>query len=151
MQVLFRCSGLVLALAIILILDSSVQGSPVRKARYQWVRCSPDSDSPNCIDEKGPVFDLLPGESNRILPPRTDPFSMTRSKNLNDVFPLSEDFSGSGSGAGSGSGSLNEIEQEYQPVEENNAFYDNFRSLERNLPSDNQDLGLDGQEDDFTV
>ena len=76
---------------------------------------------------------------------------MRRSKNLNDVFPLSEDFSGSGSGAGSGSGSLNEIEQEYQPVEENNAFYDNFRSLERNLPSDNQDLGLDGQEDDFTV
>uniref|UniRef100_A0A8C3YUP6 Serglycin n=1 Tax=Catagonus wagneri TaxID=51154 RepID=A0A8C3YUP6_9CETA len=150
MQVIFQCSRLVLALAIVLILDSSVQGFPAQRARYQWVRCSPDSNSANCIDEKEKVFDLLPGESNRILPPRTDPSSI-RTKNWNDVFPLSEDFSGSGSGAGSGSGSLSELEQEYQPVEENNAFYDNFRSLERNQSSDNQDLGLDGPEDDFTM
>nr|XP_006212957.1 serglycin [Vicugna pacos] len=153
MQVILQGSRLVLALAFILILDSSAQGSPVRRARYQWVRCNPDSNSANCIEEKGSMFDLLPGESNRILPPRTDPFSMTRSKNLNDIFPLSEDFSGSGSGseAGSGSGFLSEIEQEYQPVEENNDFYHNFRSLERNLPSDNQDLGQDGLEEDFTI
>ncbi|XP_061053527.1 serglycin [Eubalaena glacialis] len=151
MQVLLQYSRLVLALAFILILGSSVQGSPVRRARYQWVRCNPESNSANCIDEKGPEFDLLPGESNRILSPRTDPFSMMKSRKLNDVFPLSEDFSGSGSGSGSGNGFLREIEQEYQPVEENDAFYYNFRSLERNLPSDNQDLGQDGPEEDFTI
>ncbi|XP_004427103.1 PREDICTED: serglycin [Ceratotherium simum simum] len=157
MQVLLQGSRLILALALILVLDSSIQGIPVQRARYQWVRCSPDSNSANCIDEKGPVFDLLPGESNRILPPRTGPFSMTRSQNLNDVFPLSEDYSGSGSGSGAGSGSgsgngfLTDIEQEYQPVDENDAFYYKFRSRERNLPSDNQDLGQDGPEENFII
>ncbi|KAI5932900.1 serglycin [Manis javanica] len=151
MQVLLRRGGLLLALASILVLDSSVQGSPVRRARYQWVRCNPDSNSANCIDEKGPVFNILPGESNRILAPRTDPFSMTRSQNLNDFFPLSEDYSGSGSGSESGSGSdfLSEIEQEYQPIDENNAFVYNFRSFKRNLPSDN--LGQDAPEEDFII
>lgn len=80
---------------------------------------------------------------------------MTRSQNLNDVFPLSEDYSGSGFGSGSGSGSessfLTGIEQEYQPADENNAFLYNFRSLEGNLPSDNQDLGQDGSEENFIM
>ncbi|EFB26588.1 hypothetical protein PANDA_005604, partial [Ailuropoda melanoleuca] len=78
-------------------------------ARYQWVCCSPGSNSANCIDEEGPIFNLLPGESNR-------------------------------------SGFLTEIEQEYKPVDENNAFYYNFRPLKRSLPSDTQDLGQDGPE-----
>ncbi|XP_064445720.1 serglycin-like [Mirounga angustirostris] len=138
---------LLLALAVLL-LDSSVHGCPVRRARYQWVCCSPDGNSANRMDEKGPTFNLLLGESNRILPPRTDPASMTRSQNLNDVFPLSEDYFGSGSGSGFGSGSgsgfLTETEQEYQAVDENNVFYYNFRPLKRNLPSDNQDWGQDG-------
>nr|XP_008515892.1 PREDICTED: serglycin [Equus przewalskii] len=155
MQVLLQGSRLVLALTLILVLSSSVQGFPVQRARYQWVRCSPDSNSANCIDERGPVFDLLPDEPNRILPPRTDPFLMTRSQNLNDVFPLSEDYSGSGFGSGSGSGSessfLTDIEQEYQPADENNAFLYNFRSLKGNLPSDNQDLGQDGSEENFIM
>ncbi|XP_002913776.1 serglycin [Ailuropoda melanoleuca] len=155
MQLPQQGSRLVLALALLLVLDSPVQGSPVRKAKFQWVRCSPDSNSANCIDEKGPMFNLLPGESNRILPPRTDPSSMTRSQNWNDVFPLSEDYSGSGFGSGSesgsGSGFLTEIEQEYQPVDENSAFYYNFRPLKRNLPSDNQDLVQDGPEGDFIM
>ncbi|XP_036192826.1 serglycin [Myotis myotis] len=155
MQVLLPCSRLVLALALILTLDSSVQGLPVRRARYQRVRCNPDSTSANCIDEKGPLFDLLPGESNRILPPRTDPFLMMRFQNLNDVFPLSEDYSGSGFGSGSGSGSgsgdgfLTGTESEYQPsfVDTNDAFYYNFKPV----PTDDQDLGQDGPEENFII
>ncbi|XP_062959488.1 serglycin [Cynocephalus volans] len=161
MQKSLRCSKLVLALALILVLESSVQGYPMPTVRRQWVRCSPNSNSANCIDEKGPMIDLLPGESNRILLPRTDSFSMTRFQNLKNIFPLSEDYSGSGSdadsGSGSGSGSgprsdfLTEIEQEYQPVDENDAFYYDVRSLEKNLPSDSQDLGQDGSEDNFII
>ncbi|XP_006060383.1 serglycin [Bubalus bubalis] len=150
MQVLLQCARLVLALAFILF-SSSVQGSPVQRARYQWVRCNPDSNSANCIEEKGTAFDILPGESSRIPPPRTDIFQLKNSKNLNEVFPLSEDISGSGSGEESGNGFLNEIEQEYQPVEENDAFYYTFRSRKRNAPSYNQDLGQDGPEEDFTI
>ncbi|XFF92585.1 PREDICTED: serglycin isoform X1 [Capra hircus] len=149
MQVLLQCTRLALALAFILI-SSSVQGSPVQRARYQWVRCNPDSNSGNCIEEKGRVFDILPDESSRIPPLRSDSFLLENSKNLNEVFPLSEDVSGSGSGAGSGNGFLNEIEQEYQPVEENDAFYYNFRSKKGNVPSYNQDLGQDRPED-FTI
>ncbi|XP_037353038.1 serglycin [Talpa occidentalis] len=125
MQVLHRGGRLILALALILVLGFSVQGFPVRRARYQWVRCSPDNNSANCIDEKGPSFEL-PGESNRILPLRIDPFTLTRSQNLNDDFPLSEDVSGSGSGSGSSSENvfLTDIEQEYQPIDENQAYHD---------------------------
>uniref|UniRef100_A0AC11BDK6 Serglycin n=3 Tax=Ovis TaxID=9935 RepID=A0AC11BDK6_SHEEP len=149
MQVLLQCTRLALALAFILI-SSSVQGSPVQRARYQWVRCNPDSNSANCVQEKGRVLDILPDESSRIPPLRSDIFLLENSRDLNEVFPLSEDVSGSGSGAGSENGFLNEIEQEYQPVEENDAFYYNFRSKEGNAPSYNQDLGQDGPED-FTI
>uniref|UniRef100_G1MPG2 Serglycin-like n=3 Tax=Ailuropoda melanoleuca TaxID=9646 RepID=G1MPG2_AILME len=144
---------LLLALALLLGLDSSVQGCPVRRAGYQWLGRSPDGNFASCIDEKGLTFSLLPGESNRILPPRTDPASMTRSQNLNGVFPLSESYFGSGSGSGSGSrsGFFTEIEQEYQAVDENNAFYYNFRPLKRNRPSDSRDLGQDGREEDFII
>ncbi|KAF6317926.1 serglycin [Rhinolophus ferrumequinum] len=147
MQVLLQCSRLVLVVTLILVLDSSVQGLPVQRARYQWVRCNPDSNSANCIDEKGPTFDLSPGESNRILPPRTDPSLTRRSENLNDAFPLSEDYPGSGSGSGSGSGFLSRMEEEYQPVDNTDAFYYNLRSL----PSDYQDLGQDGPEENFII
>lgn len=150
MQVLLQCARLVLALAFILF-SSSVQGSPVQRARYQCNPDSPDSSSANCIEEKGTAFDILRGESSRIPPPRTDISRLMNSKNLNEVFPLSEDISGSGSGAESGSGFLNEIEEEYQPVEENDAFYYTFRSRKRNVLSYNQDLGQDGPEEDFTI
>ncbi|XP_036120877.1 serglycin [Molossus molossus] len=145
MQVLLQNSRLVLALAFILVLGSSVQGLPVRRARYQRVRCNPDSNSANCIDEKGPMFDLPPGESNRILPPRTDPFTF---QNWNDVFPLSEDNSGSGSGSGSGGDDFLAAEEgDYQPVDTNDAFYYNFKPV----PRDDQDLGQDGPEDNFII
>lgn len=145
MRVLLQCSRLVLALALILVLESSVQGLPMQRARYQRVRCNPDSNSANCIDEKGPIFNLLPPESNRILPPRTDSFPMTRFQDLNDVFPLSEDHSGSGSGDVSGSGSglgndfLTGVEHEYRLVDNDDAFYYDLKPV----PSDNQDLGQD--------
>lgn len=147
MQVLLQCSRLVLVLTLILVLDSSVQGLPLQRARYQWVRCNPDSNSANCIDEKGPTFDLSPGESNRILSPKTDPFLTRRSENLNDIFPFSEDYPGSGSGSGSGSGFLSRMEEEYQPVDNADAFYYDFRPL----PSDNQNLDRGGPEGNFIV
>nr|XP_019587472.1 PREDICTED: serglycin [Rhinolophus sinicus] len=147
MRVLLQCSRLVLLLSLTLVLDSSVQGLPLQRARYQWVRCNPDSNSANCIDEKGPTVDLSPGESNRILSPRNDPFLTRRSENLNDVFPLSEDYPGSGSGSGSGSDFLSRMEEEYQPVDNIDAFYYNSRPL----PSDNQDLSQDGPEENFII
>ncbi|XP_004470596.1 serglycin [Dasypus novemcinctus] len=148
-----QSSRLVLALSLLLFWESSVQGYPMRRGRYQWVRCNPESNSANCIEEGGPMFDLPPGESNRILPPRTDPFSMTRFQNMRDTFPLSEDYSGSGSGSGSGfdNGFPAEIEQEYQAIDEDDAFYYNAQPLERNLPSDNQHMDQDGSEDDFII
>lgn len=72
---------------------------------------------------------------------------MTIPQNLNDVFPLSEDYSGSGSGSDSGSGFSTETEQEYQPADKDDAFYYNFRPL----PSDDQDLGRDGPEENFIM
>ncbi|XP_040831802.1 serglycin isoform X2 [Ochotona curzoniae] len=156
MQKLLTCRILVLALALVLLLDSSAQGYPMRRARYQWVRCSPDSNSANCIEEKGPVFNLLPGDSNRILPPRTDPF-LIKSQNLNDAFPLSDDLSGSGfdsgSGLGSGSGSSlpSEMEREYQPLLEDDVFYYDIKALKQNLPSEDQEMGHAGPEDEFII
>ncbi|XP_036294177.1 serglycin [Pipistrellus kuhlii] len=152
MQVLLRCSRLGLALALIFIVDSSVQGLPVWRASYQRVRCNPDSTSANCIEEKGPLFDQLLGQFNRILPPRTDPFLTTRFQDLNDVFPLSEEYSGSGSGSDSGSGSgggsedgfLNEIEADYKPAID---FSSNFQPM----PTDDLDLGRDGPEQNFII
>lgn len=72
---------------------------------------------------------------------------MRRSENLNDVFPLSEDYPGSGSGSGSGSDFLSRMEEEYQPVDNIDAFYYNSRPL----PADNQDLGQDGPEENFII
>ncbi|KAM6184834.1 serglycin [Rhynchocyon petersi] len=67
MQGLLKYSRLVLALALILLLESSVQGYPMQKARYQWVRCN----SANCIEEQGPEFDLGPDDTKRIIPLKT--------------------------------------------------------------------------------
>lgn len=74
-------------------------------------------------------------------------FRTRRSENLNDASPLSEDYPGSGSGSGSGSGFLSRMEEEYQPVDNTDAFYYNLRSLR----SDYQDLGQDGPEENFII
>ncbi|KAF1506894.1 Serglycin, partial [Eudyptula minor novaehollandiae] len=73
--------------------------APVQKARYKRVRCRPDAWSANCIEEKGPWFYMPTGGANRILPPMADPSLMKRYKELDDVFPLSDEESGSGSDA----------------------------------------------------
>ncbi|NXK54017.1 SRGN protein, partial [Chauna torquata] len=73
--------------------------APVPKARYSTVRCRPDAWSANCIEEKGPWFHLPDGGANRILPPMAGPSLMKSYQELGDVFPLSEEESGSGSDA----------------------------------------------------
>lgn len=72
---------------------------------------------------------------------------MARPQKLNDVFPLSEDYSGSGSGSGSGSDFLIGMEHEYQPIDTNDAFYDDFKPVS----SDNPDLGQNGLEENFIM
>eukprot|EP00075_Anas_platyrhynchos_P027295 XP_027316548.1 serglycin isoform X1 [Anas platyrhynchos] len=95
MQLPVRCSRRIfLAVCVILFVGCTAQGAPVQKARYKRVRCRPDAWSPNCIEEKAPW--LLPhGGANRILPPVADPSPM-KSDQMSDIFPLSEEESGSG-------------------------------------------------------
>ncbi|NWH57110.1 SRGN protein, partial [Geococcyx californianus] len=70
--------------------------APLQKARYQRVRCQPNAWSANCIEEKGPWFYMPTGGANRILPPMADPSLMKRYQELGDIFPLSDEESGSG-------------------------------------------------------
>ncbi|NXQ80886.1 SRGN protein, partial [Nyctibius grandis] len=70
--------------------------APVQKARYKRVRCRPDAWSANCIEEKGPWFYMPTGGANRILPPMADPSLMKSYQELSDIFPLSDEESGSG-------------------------------------------------------
>lgn len=84
-------------------------------------------------------------------------FSRIKSQNLNDAFPLSDDLSGSGfdsgSGLGSGSGSSlpSEMEREYQPLLEDDVFYYDIKALKQNLPSEDQEMGHAGPEDEFII
>ncbi|XP_071605138.1 serglycin [Heliangelus exortis] len=100
MQLLIRCNGRIfLAVCLILFVGYTAQGAPVQKARYKRVRCRPDAWSANCIEEKGPWFYMPTGGANRILPPMADPSLMKRYQELSDMFPLSDEESGSGSNA----------------------------------------------------
>ncbi|XP_009324079.1 PREDICTED: serglycin [Pygoscelis adeliae] len=100
MQLLIRCNGRIfLAICLILFVGYTVQGAPMQKARYKRVRCRPDAWSANCIEEKGPWFYMPTGGANRILPPMADPSLMKRYQELDDIFPLSDEESGSGSDA----------------------------------------------------
>ncbi|NXO84053.1 SRGN protein, partial [Sitta europaea] len=71
--------------------------APMQRARYKRVRCRPDAWAANCIEEKGPWFYVPTGGANRILPPMADPSLMKRYQELGDIFPLSDEDSGSGS------------------------------------------------------
>ncbi|NXE08085.1 SRGN protein, partial [Lophotis ruficrista] len=71
--------------------------APLQKARYKRVRCRPDAWSANCIEEKGPWVYVPTGGANRILPPTADMSLMKRYQELGDIFPLSDEESGSGS------------------------------------------------------
>ncbi|NXF75522.1 SRGN protein, partial [Sclerurus mexicanus] len=73
--------------------------APMQRARYKRVRCRPDAWSANCIEEQGPWFSLPAGGANRILPPMADPSLARRHQELGDIFPLSDEESGSGPSA----------------------------------------------------
>ncbi|XP_064001739.1 serglycin [Pogoniulus pusillus] len=97
MQLLIRCNGRIfLAVCLILFVGYTAQGAPMQKARYKRVRCRPDAWSANCIEEQGPWFHIPAGGANRILPPMADPSLMKQYQELSDIFPLSDDESGSG-------------------------------------------------------
>ncbi|KAM9134735.1 serglycin [Pangshura tecta] len=97
MQTRVRCNGRIfLAVCIILFMGYTAQGVPVQKARFQRVRCRPDILSANCIEEKGPLFEISESGANRILPPKADPFLMKRFQEQPDIFSLYGEESGSG-------------------------------------------------------
>ncbi|XP_063262573.1 serglycin [Prinia subflava] len=100
MQLLIRCNGRIfLAICLILFVGYTAQGAPLQRARYKRVRCRPEAWSANCIEEKGPWFYLPTGGANRILPPVADSSLMKRYQELRNIFPLSDEDSGSGSNA----------------------------------------------------
>ncbi|XP_064518339.1 serglycin [Pseudopipra pipra] len=125
MQLLIRCNGRIfLAICLILFVGYTAQGAPMQRARYKRVRCRPDLWSANCIEEKGPWFYLPTGGANRILPPMADPSLMRRYQELGDIFPLSDEDSGSGSNtmvgaepaSGSGLGDSDSFSEAKLPV-----------------------------------
>ncbi|XP_027516756.1 serglycin [Corapipo altera] len=125
MQLLIRCNGRIfLAVCLILFVGYTAQGAPMQRARYKRVRCRPDAWSANCIEEKGPWFYLPTGGANRILPPMADPSLMRRYQELGDIFPLSDEDSGSGSNtmvgaepaSGSGLGDSDSFSEAKLPV-----------------------------------
>ncbi|KAJ7415657.1 serglycin [Willisornis vidua] len=96
----------------------------MQRARYKRVKCRPDPWSANCIEEQGPWFYLPTGEANRILPPMADPSLMRQYQELGDIFPLSDEESGSGSNtavgaepaSGSGLGDSDSFSEAEVPV-----------------------------------
>ncbi|XP_042719191.1 serglycin [Lagopus muta] len=122
MQLPVRCSRRIfLAVCVILFVGCTVQGAPAHRARYKRVRCRPDAWSPNCVEEMGPRFQLPDDAANRILPPLANPALMKRYQELGDIFPLSEEQSGSGwepalePGSGSGAEAVPAIRSAHRP------------------------------------
>ncbi|XP_001508917.2 serglycin [Ornithorhynchus anatinus] len=141
MQSLINCNRRIfLAFSLILFLGYSAQGVPVQKARYKWVRCNPDGNSANCIEEKGPLFEIRDGDANKILPPRTDPYLTKKLQDLNEIFPLSEDEE---------SGSGNDFSSGMEPEPGSGVEY--FEPLALKLPSDKQDFGQELTEENFIL
>ncbi|XP_062436164.1 serglycin [Rhea pennata] len=97
MQLLIGYNGRIfVTLCIILFVGYTAQGASLQKARYKRVRCRPDAWSANCIEEKGPWFYMPEGGANHILPPMAHPSLMKDYQELANMFPLSEEESGSG-------------------------------------------------------
>uniref|UniRef100_A0A803V6F7 Serglycin n=1 Tax=Ficedula albicollis TaxID=59894 RepID=A0A803V6F7_FICAL len=117
----------------------------VFRARYKRVRCRPDAWSANCIEEKGPWFYMPAGGANRILPPMADPSLMKRYQELGDIFPLSDEDSGSGSStvveaepaSGSGLGDNDSFSEAKLPV-----FLESLRGSELKEKLSEEDLLL---------
>ncbi|XP_050195205.1 serglycin [Myiozetetes cayanensis] len=146
MQLLIRCNGRIfLAICLILFVGYTAQGAPMQRARYKRVRCRPDAWSANCIEEKGPWFYLPTGGANRILPPMADPSLMRQYQELDDIFPLSDEDSGSGSNAmvgaepasGSGLGDSDSFSEAKLP-----AFLEGLRSTKLKEKLSEEDLFL---------
>ncbi|XP_049628554.1 serglycin-like [Suncus etruscus] len=146
-----RHGRLGLALFLLLVWGASIQGSPLRKARLQWVHCNPNSNSANCIDENGPTFELPPDEFNRIFPQspgtslssRQTPEPQRHLTHIRGLFwlRLLRQCSGSFDNV-----LQNNSEDEFCLVDDTAVFDSNFR-LKRNSPSGEVDLELDAQED----
>ncbi|XP_053804820.1 serglycin [Vidua chalybeata] len=146
MQLLIRCNGRIfLAICLILFVGYTAQGAPMQRARYKRVRCRPDAWSANCIEEKGPWFYMPSGGANRILPPKADPSLMKRYQELGDIFPLSDEDSGSGSNtmveeepaSGSGLGDNDSFSEAKLPV-----FLESLRGSELKEKLSEEDLLL---------
>ncbi|RLV97670.1 hypothetical protein DV515_00011550 [Chloebia gouldiae] len=146
MQLLIRCNGRIfLAICLILFVGYTAQGAPMQRARYKRVRCRPDAWSANCIEEKGPWFYMPSGGANRILPPMADPSLMKRYQDLGDIFPLSDEDSGSGSNSmveaepasGSGLGDHDSFSEPKLPV-----FLESLRGSELQEKLSEEDLLL---------
>ncbi|XP_007423217.1 serglycin [Python bivittatus] len=80
------------ALGVILFLGCPGQGAP-QKGQYMRVRCKPDANSANCVEEKGPSFVMADRNANN--PPKADPTLMTL-RDHTSTLPFSEDEYGSG-------------------------------------------------------
>ncbi|KAM3834314.1 serglycin [Vipera latastei] len=80
------------ALGIILFLGCPGQGAP-QKGRYMWVRCKPDANSANCLEEKGPSF-VMTEEKGKIL------FEENPTREILQDQPSTLPFSGDEEGSG---------------------------------------------------
>ncbi|XP_058044014.1 serglycin [Ahaetulla prasina] len=80
------------ALGVILFLGCPGQGAP-QKSRYLWVRCKPDANYANCIEEKGPSF-VTPDENAKNL------FEANPTREILQDQPSTLPFSGDEEGSG---------------------------------------------------
>nr|XP_033799455.1 serglycin [Geotrypetes seraphini] len=85
-----------LAFTLILLIGNSAQGAPLTKARYQRLRCHPDSKAANCIEEAGPLFDYVPGAASKIQAPRASPYLLNKHQEEFDSSLFGEQELGSG-------------------------------------------------------
>uniref|UniRef100_A0A8C9QM62 Uncharacterized protein n=1 Tax=Spermophilus dauricus TaxID=99837 RepID=A0A8C9QM62_SPEDA len=130
-QGLPKCTSMFLALSLILFWESSPQGHPTWRARYQWVFHSAGSLSA-LTEEKGTLLiNPPPCKPSGIRPVRNECLGMKRFQNLHDIVPLWKHYSGSASG----SMFLIEMGPEEQPQ----LFF--LSKQEKDLLSDDQNLG----------
>ncbi|XP_076830374.1 serglycin [Brachyhypopomus gauderio] len=86
-------SRIALALLLIYQFGDNVLGAPDR-GRYQWVRCTPDGQNANCVEERGPLVDIT-GLSPRL--PRSAIKDIVQVKSSKETAEA-EEQSGEGSG-----------------------------------------------------
>uniref|UniRef100_A0A8C5YNV6 Uncharacterized protein n=1 Tax=Marmota marmota marmota TaxID=9994 RepID=A0A8C5YNV6_MARMA len=133
-QGLPKCTSMFLALSVILFWESSPQGHPTWRARYQWVFHSAGNLSA-LTEEKGTLLIIPPlCKPSGIRPVRNECLGMKRFQNLHDIIPLWKHYSGSASG----SLFLIEMGPQEQP---SCSFSPSFSRCRGDLLSDDQNLG----------